>query len=213
MTVPLDHLLAFALAAFVLIVIPGPSVLFVISRALAYGRRAALWTVCGGAAGSFVSASAIAVGVGVIVQTSAVAYTVLKVVGAAYLVYLGVKAFRHRRQLRDAFERQLAPVSGRRTFVEGFVVSVTNPKSMVFFAAVLPQFVDRAAGSPTLQMVVFGAVFALIALGSDAVWGVVAGSVRAWFVRSTRRLELLGGAAGVTMVGLGVGLALTARKD
>ena len=213
MTVPLDHLLAFTLAAFILIVVPGPSVLFVISRALAYGRSAALWTVVGGAAGSFVSAAAIAVGVGVIVQTSAVAYIVLKYAGAAYLVYLGVRAFRHRRQLRDAFERQLAPVSGRRTLVEGFLVSVTNPKSMVFFAAVLPQFVDRSAGSPSLQMLVFGAVFALIALASDTVWGVVASTARAWFVRSTRRLELVGGAAGLTMVGLGVGLALTGRKD
>jgi threonine/homoserine/homoserine lactone efflux protein len=209
-----DRLLAFTLASFVLIIIPGPSVLFVVSRALAYGRRTALTTVVGGAAGSFTLAAAVAVGVGAIVQTSAIAYTSIKLVGAAYLIYLGARAIRHRRALRAAFEAPTAaPVGGRRTWWEGYVVGATNPKTAVFFAAVLPQFVDRSAGHAGLQMVILGAVFAAIALASDAVWGVAAGAVRSWFARSTRRLELVGGAAGLTMVGLGVGLAFNGRKD
>jgi threonine/homoserine/homoserine lactone efflux protein len=210
---PPDRLLAFTLASFVLIVIPGPSVLFVISRALAYGRRAALTTVVGGAAGSFTLAALVSVGLGAIVQASAVAYTAIKLAGAAYLVYLGIRAIRHRGALRAAFDAQANPVGGRRTRLEGFIVGVTNPKSAVFFAAILPQFVDRSAGHPSVQMTVLGAVFAVIALGSDSVWGVVAGTARDWFARSARRLDLVGGAAGLTMVGLGVGLAVSGRKD
>ncbi|WP_117211272.1 LysE family translocator [Allorhizocola rhizosphaerae] len=208
-----DSLAAFAIAAFILIVIPGPSVLFAVGRALAYGRRAALTTVVGGAAGSFTAAAAVAIGMGAIVQTSAAVYTAIKLAGAAYLIYLGVQAIRHRRALREAFEARAAPVGDRRTLAQGFIVGVTNPKTVVFFAAILPQFVDPSAGSATLQMVVLGGVFAVIALGMDSVWSVAAGAVRSWFARSARRLELVGGAAGLTMVGLGVGLAFSNRED
>lgn len=210
---PPDRLAAFALASFILIVIPGPSVLFAISRALAYGRRVALRTVAGGAAGSFTAATAVAVGIGVIVQTSAVIYHVIKLAGAAYLIYLGVQAIRHRQALRAAFAAQAAPISGGHTLVQGFVVGVTNPKTVVFFAAILPQFVDPSAGHASLQMVVLGAVFATIALAMDSVWGLAAGALRSWLARSERHVDLVGGAAGLTMVGLGVGLAISGRKD
>ena len=208
---PPDRLLAFTLAAFVLIVIPGPSVLFVVSRALAYGRRAALATVAGGAVGSFALAAAVAIGVGAVVQASAVAYTAIKLAGAAYLIFLGVQAFRHRKALAAAFETAPDRVN-RRPWLQGFVVGVTNPKTAVFFAAVLPQFVDPKTGPAWLQMVVLGSIFAGIALASDAIWGVVAGAARSWFARSRRRMELIGGAAGLTMVGLGIGLAVEGRK-
>lgn len=102
---------------------------------------------------------------------------------------------------------------GGRTLVQGFVVGVTNPKTVVFFAAILPQFVDTSAGHASLQMVVLGAVFAAIALAMDSVRGVAGGAVRSWFVRSARRFHLVGGAAGLTMVGLGVGLAVSGRTD
>jgi threonine/homoserine/homoserine lactone efflux protein len=118
-----------------------------------------------------------------------------------------------RRALREAFETEAAPIGGGRTLVQGFIVGVTNPKTVVFFAAILPQFADPSAGHTGLQMVVLGAVFAAIALAMDSVWGVAAGTVRSWFARSARRLDLVGGAAGLTMVGLGVGLAVTGRKE
>mgnify|MGYP001330993752 CR=1 FL=1 len=203
----------FAAASFLLIVIPGPSVLFVISRALAYGRRVALATVAGNAVGSLLQAAAVAVGLGAVVQTSTTAYTAIKIAGAAYLIYLGVRAFRQRRTLRAAFEAEVAPVAIRRTWWEGLVVGVTNPKVAVFFAAVLPQFIDPAVGHPAVQMLVLGAVFTGIAVICDSVWGMAAGTVRAWFARSTGRLDLVGGAAGLTMIGLGVGLAVSGRKD
>jgi threonine/homoserine/homoserine lactone efflux protein len=209
---PPDRLLTFALAAFLLIIAPGPAVLFAISRALAYGRRVALTSIAGTTCGSFTAAVLVAVGVGAIVQASALVYTALKLAGAAYLVYLGVQAIRHRKALREAFAAKLAPIAGRRTFLQGYVVGVTNPKTVVFFAAILPQFVDPAAGHAGPQMVVLGAVFSLIAFASDTLWGLVAGTARAWFGRSARRLDMIGGAAGLTMVGLGVGLAVEGRK-
>lgn len=210
---PLDHLLPFAVASFLLIVAPGPSVLFVISRALAYGRGVALATVAGNAAGCVALAAAVAVGVGAIVQTSAVAFQVIKFAGAAYLVYLGIRAYRHRRALAEALVGGRPPLRNGRTWWEGFVVGVTNPKAAVFFAAVLPHFVDRGAGHASLQMLVLGVVFGLIALASDSAYGLAASGARAWFTRSARRLELVGGAAGLTMVGLGVALAGTGRSD
>lgn len=210
---PPERVLLFVAAAVVLVAIPGPSVLFVVSRALAYGRRVALLTVAGGAAGSFVMAAAVAVGMGAVVQTSAVVYEVIKLVGAAYLVYLGARAFRDRRQLSDAFADQVGHVRGSRTFRQGFVVALTNPKTAVFFAAVLPQFVDPATGSTIAQMLTLGAIFAAIALALDSVWAMLAATVRSWFARSTRRLEVVGGTAGLTMMGLGVGLAFTGREN
>jgi threonine/homoserine/homoserine lactone efflux protein len=210
---PPDLLLAFALTSFLLVIMPGPSVLFVVSQALGYGRRVALATVLGNTAGAFVLAAAVAAGIGTIVHTSAVAFQVTKFAGAAYLVYLGVRAVRHRRCVGDVLARPDGPRSRRRTVWDGFVVRVTNPKAAVFFAAVLPQFVDRSAGHPSLQMLLLGGAFALIALVSDSGYGVAASAVRTWFTRSARRLELIGGAAGLTMVGLGVGLAFAGRKD
>ncbi|WP_030439571.1 LysE family translocator [Actinoplanes subtropicus] len=210
---PADRLAAFALASFVLIVIPGPAVLFAVSRALAYGWSVALRTVLGGALGSLTAAVAVAFGIGAIVETSVVVYTVVKFAGAAYLIFLGVQAVRHRRSLREAFAAKAGPISGRRTVLQGFLVGVTNPKTVVFFAAILPQFVDRRAGHASTQMLVLGAVFAVMALVMDSVWGMAAGAIRAWFARSARRLDLVGGAAGLTMVGLGVGLAVSGRKD
>ncbi|MEU9203974.1 LysE family translocator [Streptomyces sp. NPDC048332] len=209
-----DRLLAFAAMSFLLIVIPGPSVLFVIGRALAQGRRAAMTTVAGNTMGAFLLVVAVALGVGSIVERSVLVFTVLKLAGAAYLMYLGIKAWRQRGSLRAAFTAEEKAVQGGlRTFWEGFAVGVANPKTMVFFAAVLPQFVDRAQGHIAVQMLVLGLVFNVIALASDSLWGLVAATGRDWFARSPRRLSLVGGVGGVTMIGLGVTVAVTGRKD
>jgi threonine/homoserine/homoserine lactone efflux protein len=214
--VPTDRLLAFAAMSFLLIVVPGPSVLFVVGRALAQGRRAALTTVAGNTAGAYVLVLAVAFGVGSAVERSVLVFTALKLAGAAYLVYLGVRAWRERGALRAAFAEDPAGAAGpgsARTFWEGFAVGVTNPKTIVFFAAVLPQFVDRGAGRVAAQMLLLGLVFNVIALASDSVWGLVAATARGWFARSPRRLSAVGGVGGMTMIGLGVTVAVTGRKD
>ncbi|MEU9318423.1 LysE family translocator [Streptomyces sp. NPDC048295] len=208
-----ERLLAFAAMSFLLIVIPGPSVLFVIGRALAQGRRAALTTVVGNTLGAYVLIAAVALGVGTIVERSVLVFTVLKMAGAAYLVYLGVKAWRQRGSLQAAFTADTTTQGGLRTLLEGFAVGVANPKTMVFFAAVLPQFVDRGQGHIAVQMLVLGLVFNVIAMASDSVWGLIAATGRDWFARSPRRLSLVGGVGGLTMIGLGVTVAATGRKD
>ncbi|MFD4526852.1 LysE family translocator [Streptomyces sp. NPDC058470] len=208
-----DRLLAFAAMSFLLIVIPGPSVLFVIGRALAQGRRAALTTVAGNTLGAYVLVVAVALGVGAVVERSVLVFTALKLVGAAYLVYLGVRAVRQRRSLQAAFTGDGPTHSGLRTLWEGFAVGVANPKTIVFFAAVLPQFVDRSQGHVTAQMLLLGLVFNLIAVVSDSAWGLVAATTRGWFASSPRRLALIGGFGGLTMIGLGVAVAATGRKE
>ncbi|NUR70042.1 MAG: LysE family translocator [Hamadaea sp.] len=211
--VSVDRLLAFAAMSLVLILIPGPSVLFVIGRALAHGRRAALTTVLGNTLGACVLVAAVAFGVGSVVERSIVVFTVLKLAGAAYLVYLGVKAWRARRSLTAVFAADEAAAAGRRTLWEGFVVGVSNPKTIVFFAAVLPQFVDPARGHVVAQMLLLGLIFNLIAVICDSLWGVAASFARDWFGRSPRRLAMVGGAGGLAMIGLGVTVAVTGRKD
>lgn len=208
-----DQLAAFAVASFVLIVIPGPGVLFVIGRALAHGRGTALASVAGHSAGNCVVAVCVALGVGAVVERSATVFTALKLAGAAYLVWLGIQAFRRRDSLARVLTEAAAPRGGARSVREGIVVGVTNPKAVILFAAVLPQFVDRPAGHVTAQMLILSAMSVVIGLASDSCYGLAASTVRSWFARSPRRLGLVGGVGGLAMIGLGLTLALTGRKD
>jgi threonine/homoserine/homoserine lactone efflux protein len=207
------QILAFAAASFILIVIPGPSVLFVVGRALAHGRRTALATVVGNAFGVYVVAACVTFGVGALVERSALVFTLVKLAGAGYLIWLGAKAIRQRGSLRDALATADAPSGRRRAIREGFVVGVANPKAVILFAAVLPQFVDRPAGHVPVQMLILSLVSFVIALLSDSAWGLAASAVRSWFTGSPRRLAVVGGAGGLAMIGLGVTMAVTGRKD
>ena len=210
---PTSHLLAFALLSYALILIPGPNVLFVISRSLQLGRAAGLAAVVGGALGIYAQVIAVALGIGALVQRSAAIFAVIKLAGAAYVMYLGVQAVRRRRSLQAALDRPVEQRSTARMLRDGFIVGVTNPKAIIFFAAVLPQFAAPSAGHLQLQLLLLGAVFMGIALVSDSMWAIAAGTARAWFARSPRRLELVGGTSGLVMIGLGASLALTGRKD
>jgi threonine/homoserine/homoserine lactone efflux protein len=210
---PLDRLLPFALAAFALIVIPGPSVLYVVSRGVTLGRRAALASVAGNALGEYVQVIGVAFGLGLVLERSIVVFTVVKLAGAGYLVYLGVRTFVRRRELPRALSAAPAAWQPRRVLRDGFVVGLTNPKTTVFFAAILPQFADARSGHLPLQFLVLGLVFMAIALVSDSMWGLAAGTARAWFDRSPRRLERVGAASGLVTIGLGLRLALLRRTD
>jgi len=210
---PTSHLLAFALISFVLIIVPGPNVLFVISRSLMLGRAAGVGTAAGGQIGVYLQVVAVAFGVGALVERSVAIFTVIKLAGAAYLVYLGVQAIRHRGSLREALEVAAQPRSLARILWDGIAVGATNPKVIVFFAAVLPQFVNRSAGHVQVQMLLLGSVFLAIAVVCDSSWALAAGTARSWLARSPRRLEMIGGAGGLAMIGIGASLALTGRKD
>jgi len=234
---PVDRILGFAAMSLVLVLIPGPSVLFVLGRALAHGRRTALGSVLGNSVGAYVLAAAVSVGLGEVMTRSVAVFTAVKLAGAAYLVFLGGKAWRRRGALSAAVARtgpetqagsaagvepESEPVSGAgrvrargdlRTLWEGFVVGVTNPKTCVFFAAVLPQFVDRDAGRVHAQMLLLALVFTVIALACDSAWALTASAARGWFARSPRRMAAVGGTGGLAMIGLGVAVAVTGRAD
>ena len=137
---------------------------------------------------------------------------IIKFVGAAYLVYLGVQAIRHRADAADAVNGQAPPRSHWRQLGEGFVVGVTNPKTIAFFVAVLPQFVSFSAGSIPLQLFELGVVFIVLALICDSVWALAASAARDWFARSPRRASHLAATGGVMMIGLGGVLALSGNK-
>ena len=207
------QLLGFTAAALVMIVIPGPGVLFVVGRALSHGRRTALATAVGHAAGNYVVAAAVSVGLGEILQRSAVAFVVVKVAGAAYLAWLGIQAIRHRKSLADAFAAVTDPREGWRALRDGVVVGITNPKSYILFGAILPQFVNRGAGDVVGQMLLLSLVAVLLGGVSDCAWGFAASAVRNWFASSPRRFELVGGAGGLAMIGVGVTVAVTGRKS
>lgn len=205
--------LAFVVASALFIQVPGPSLLFTIGRALTVGRRDALLSVVGNAIGVTTQVMCVAAGLGAVVAASTEAYVVLKICGSAYVVWLGIQAIRHRADARAALvavdHLTVARASALRSLRIGFTVGLTNPKTIVFFVAFLPQFVNPAAGHAGLQLALLGLVFGVMAAGSDSVWALAASRARDWFARRPTRLDKLGVAGGVMMIGLGATLAAT----
>jgi threonine/homoserine/homoserine lactone efflux protein len=207
-----SNLLGFAIAATVLIVIPGPSVLFTIGRTLALGRVGGLLSVLGNALGVIPIVVAVSLGVGAIIAGSVVIFTIVKFAGAAYLVFLGIQAIRHRNDAARRVDAGTLPRSRRRQLAEGFIVGVTNPKTIAFFVAVLPQFVDLDGGSVPLQLFQLGMIFVGLALICDSVWALAASAARDWFGRSPKRLAAMSATGGGLMIGLGGILALSGTR-
>ncbi len=194
----------FLAASLAIIVVPGPSVLFTLARGVAWGRALAVLTVLGNSAGTLVLSVVVAVGVGPVVAHSRALSLALQIGGGLYLIKLGAEAIKNRTEgARAMVERE--PLRPRRRTVvrQGFVVGVLNPKSIVFFVAVFPHFVDRGAGNVTGQLLVFGLLFSSLAFCSDSVWGLVAGTARQWLSTSPHRLVALRTTGGVVMTTLG----------
>jgi threonine/homoserine/homoserine lactone efflux protein len=196
--------LGFAMVSLAVIVVPGPSVLFAVSRAIAAGRRTALLTVLGNASGVFVQILFIAVGLGVVVTGSDLAHTLLKTAGATYLVWLGIDAIRQRHHTARAALDAVSVGSMTRPWRDGFVVGITNPKTAVFLAALLPQHVDPGTGMVPAQMVALGALFCALAIASDGAWALLAARARRWLASDPRRLTWSSVAGGMVMVALGL---------
>jgi len=203
--------LAFSGVALLVILFPRPSVLFIVSRSLSLGRRPALITVAGNQLGEFAQVCAVAVGIGALVAASATAFTVIKLLGAAYLVYLGVQTIRSREGRAGVGAGRPGGVRRRRVFGQAFVVGVSNPKTTVFFAAVLPQFADPRLGHLPFQLLALGLVWSAIALICDSGWALVASAARAWLTGASHRMGRLWWGSGAVMIGLGVGLAVSGR--
>ena len=198
-------------AAMVIILAPGPSVLFVIARAIAWGRKTAVFTVAGNVTGAFSLSVFVALGLGPILQRSELAYNAVQWAGGLYLIYLGIDAIRKREIHAADMTNQgdIAPTV-RRSIRDGFWVGALNPKGVVFFAAVLPQFIDRERGSVTAQLILLGAIFAILAFVSDGSWGMLAGTARNWLATDGSRLERLRGTGGLIMIVLGISVLYSA---
>ncbi len=209
----IDQLLGFGVAALVLIVIPGPSVVFVVGRAVSYGQRVALASVLGNTLGLFLVMTLVAVGLGAVVAESVVVFTVIKLLGAGYLVWLGVQALRHRHEMRVESREPRAPLTRAAAVRQGFVVGVSNPKGFLIFAALLPPFVDPDRSAVPVQMFALGAVAVTLGLVCDTAWALAAGRARDWFAGSPRRGSVLGVIGGTSMIGLGIGMALTGHES
>ena len=204
MVIP-SRLAEYIVAAMIIILAPGQSVLFVIARAIAWGRKVAVFTVAGNVSGSFVLSVFVALGLGPILQRSDLAYTAVQWGGGLYLMYLGFDAIKHRKiHAADMTNQGDSEPSALRSMRDGFWVGALNPKAIVFYAAVLPQFIDRDKGHITAQLILLGAIFSTLAFISDGSWGLLAGTARAWLANDPSRLEKLRATGGSIMIVLGL---------
>jgi threonine/homoserine/homoserine lactone efflux protein len=203
----LSNLAGFLVLAIVIIVVPGPSVLFAIGRALVLGTRLAVLSVLGNALGVGLQIVVVSLGLGVIIQQSPPVFFAIKIAGALMIAYLGIRAFLDRGKLGLVDEKS----SSSSTVVkQSIVVGITNAKTFVFFVAALPSFVSTADGNPVVQMLILGAIFSVIGIASDMVYAVSAGKARDWLSTSKKRLETFRGAGGIALALLGLYMLLDA---
>lgn len=207
-------LIELIIASIAIILIPGPSVMFVIARAVAWGRVTALLTALGNALGMLLLSVFIAIGLGPLLQRSELLLVVVQIFGGLYLIHLGIGAYRHRQEhAEDMINIEDIKPSNVQILRQGFTVGALNPKALVFFSAVFPQFVDAGAGSITFQLLMFGVIFAVLSFVLDGTWGLLVGSSRDWFVTSKNRLVVLRTIGAVVMMALGVGVIIPVTID
>jgi len=203
------YLFAFVAASLVVLVMPGPGVLYVVARSVAQGHRAGLASVVGLSAGALVHVAAATVGLSAILLTSATAFGIVKVVGAGYLIYLGIRTLLARSPAAGLAAP--APLPLRRLFTDGVVVSLFNPKIAVFFLAYLPQFVDPGRGPVAQQILLLGIIYVALALITDGAYALLAGSLRHWLSGRVTRSPLPRYLSGSVYLGLGLNAALAER--
>lgn len=203
-----QNVIGFLLLSIVIILVPGPSVLFAIGRALVLGTRAALISVFGNALGVGLQILVVALGLGVLIQQSPELFFVIKVVGALMIGFLGLKAIWQRKKV-DSGNASVSP-SGKKVLSESIVVGITNAKTLVFFIAALPSFVAPSGGNPSAQMLFLGALFLIIGVTSDSVYAIAAGKARHWLGGSELRLANFRGIGGLALTFLGLYMLLDA---
>jgi threonine/homoserine/homoserine lactone efflux protein len=195
-------LAVFVVAAVALLVTPGPAVLYIVARSVEQGRWAGVVSALGVHVGTLVHVAAAALGLSALLVSSALAFEVVKYLGAAYLVYLGLRRLRARDA--RAGSGAAAPKTLRRLFAQGIVVNILNPKTALFFLAFLPQFVDPARGRVGLQILTLGMVFVALGVVSDGLYAVAAGTAVGWLKRDGRALRAERYVTGGVFVGLGL---------
>lgn len=211
---PLRDLLLFMTAAIVLLVIPGPAVLYIITRSVDQGRKAGLASASGIATGGLVQVLAAAFGLSALLLSSATAYSAVKYAGAAYLVYLGMRKFRERPAAAEpaAADTHVRSASLRSVYAQGVLVEVLNPKSAMFFFAFLPQFVNPARGPVVHQFLALGIIFLALGLASDSLWALASGSAAGWLQRNRSFLRRQKYVSGTVYIGLGLAMAASGSR-
>ena len=201
----------FLAASFVLAVTPGPGVFYIVTRSATQGRAAGFASVAGVALGNLGNATAASLGLAAIFAVSSMAFVVVKYTGAAYLIYLGVRALRAG-TTAEGFpaDAALPAIATRRIFVDGFVVALLNPKTAIFFAAFLPQFLPETTGP--LQAIALGGIFVLIAAATDSCYALASGAIRPWLLRGSALRSAGRYVSGGAFIGLGVLAALTGQR-
>lgn len=208
------HFVEFAITAFIIILVPGPSVLFTIARAISWGRATAVATVIGNTSGSLAVSIIVAFGLGPILQRSHIIFTGVQVAGGLYLMYLGYDAIRKSPiHASDMTNQGDSRPSIRRSIRDGFWVGFLNPKVLIFFAAILPGFLDKSQGHLISQLLIMGVSFSIIAFLSDSTWGIIAGTIRNWLATEIKRLVTMRIIGGVVMVLLGIFTLVTAYRQ
>lgn len=205
--VPLENILTFIAFALVIIAIPGPSVMFAISRALVLGKRGAVLTVVGNGIGVLVQALAVSVGLGVLIESNEFLMHTIRLAGAAFLIYLGVTAIRRRRDGLDLTTPVDVPKSSH-VLRESILVGLSNPKTIVFFSAAFPQFVVSDGAPIVFQMMILSVIFVFFGISGDAIYALSAGAARDWFAKSPSRVVAMRTVGGVAMTTLGVVTAI-----
>jgi threonine/homoserine/homoserine lactone efflux protein len=200
----------FVAASVVLLLTPGPAVLYIVARSVEQGRVAGLVSVLGIHLGTIVHITAAAVGLSALIVSSALAFAVVKYLGAAYLIWIGIRTFMAMGPDPQAPEVPAEPL--RRVFRDGFVVNLFNPKTAIFFLAFLPQFVDPARGALHWQILILGLTFMALGILSDGMFALAAGAARNFLRRNRRFLRFQRWFAGTSFIGLGVTAALATRK-
>lgn len=202
--------LLFVGVSWALILAPGPDMLYVITRGVTHGRIAGMLSAVGVVCGILIHTTAAAFGLTLILQTSALAFQLVKYLGAIYLIYLGIKAWRD--QTRFSLKTSISNTSHRRIFWQGVLSNVLNPKIAIFFLAFLPQFVDKGGSQIALQMVILGLTFACFGLAFLLVVGYSSGTIGSWLSRQPRYAQLLQRLAGGILLSLGIRLAFAERQ-
>jgi threonine/homoserine/homoserine lactone efflux protein len=206
----LSTLALFSAAALTLIVVPGPAVLYIVAQSVHHGRLPGVVATAGIATGGLVHVAAATIGLSSLLLSSATAFQAVKFAGAAYLVILGLRRLRGRRATGGETQARV-PRSRRRLYGQGVVVNILNPKTALFFLALLPQFVDPNAGSAAVQMLVLGLVWVVLAFVCDAGWALAAGSAGDWIRSNARFLRGERYVSGTVLVGVGAATALAKR--
>lgn len=206
---PLDTLVLFITASSLLALAPGPDNIFVMTQSMSKGAKAGVFVTLGLCSGLIVHTSAVALGVAAIFQTSALAFNILKYIGAGYLLWLAYMAFKSNSNTK--IQASHDKLTLKKLYIRGIIMNVTNPKVSIFFLAFLPQFTNPSSGSVTLQVFLLGFLFMLSALVIFSMIALLAGKIGAWFNKSPKAEMILNRVSGTIFAGLAIKLALSQR--